>query len=84
MLITSIIRNFVYILPYVIIAIQIMELSSLPTDPAMLMSYLNTKLRDEYKSLDALCDDLHINKQALEEKMSQAGFEYSSEHNRFW
>lgn len=61
-----------------------MELSSLPTDPAMLMSYINTKLRDDYPSLDALCDDLHIDRQALEEKMAQAGFEYSTEHNRFW
>ncbi len=61
-----------------------MDLSSLPSDPAMLMSYLNTKLRDEYKSLDALCDDMHIDRQALVEKMSQAGFEYSPEYNRFW
>lgn len=61
-----------------------MEISSLPTDPAMLMSYLNTKLRDDYPSLDALCDDLHIDKQELLDKMKQAGFEYTPEHNRFW
>ena len=61
-----------------------MDLTSLPSDPAMLMSYLNTKLRDDYSSLDALCDDLHIDKQELIEKMSQAGFEYTPQHNRFW
>lgn len=61
-----------------------MEISSLPTDPAMLMSYINTKLRDDYPSLDALCDDLHIDKQELLYKMKQAGFEYTPEHNRFW
>lgn len=61
-----------------------MEISSLPTDPAMLMSYLNTKLRDDYPSLDALCDDLHIDKQELLDKMKQSGFEYTPQHNRFW
>lgn len=32
----------------------------LPKDPMMLMSVVNTKLRDVYPSLDALCDDLDI------------------------
>ena len=30
----------------------------LPRDPDMLVSYLNTKLRDEYASLPRLFDDL--------------------------
>ena len=30
----------------------------LPQDPNILLSYINTKLRDQYPSLDALCDDL--------------------------
>jgi len=30
----------------------------LPQDPMILLSYLNTKLRDFYPTLDALCDDL--------------------------
>ncbi len=30
----------------------------LPEDPVMLLSFVNTKLRDQYASLDALCDDL--------------------------
>ena len=32
----------------------------LPQDPMILLSYLNTKLRDFYPTLDALCDDLQI------------------------
>ena len=32
----------------------------LPQDPAMLLSYVNMKLRDQYASLDDLCDDLDI------------------------
>ncbi|MCM1451552.1 MAG: DUF4250 domain-containing protein [Clostridium sp.] len=61
-----------------------MELSSLPQDPAMLMSYINTKLRDDYPSLDALCEDLHIDKAALSEALAKGGFEYSESNNKFW
>lgn len=43
----------------------------------MLFSYVNTKLRDDYSSLDALCDDLDVDKQQLEQKMADAGFEYN-------
>ena len=33
--------------------------SMLPQDPMMLFSAVNMKLRDEYDSLDALCDDMN-------------------------
>lgn len=56
----------------------------LPKDPMILFSVINTKLRDCYPSLDALCDDLHINKTELVSTLKSAGFEYSREHNRFW
>lgn len=61
-----------------------MELNELPTDKAMLMSYINTKLRDVYKSLDALCEDMHIDKDALVAALAEGGFEYSPEFNKFW
>lgn len=61
-----------------------MDLSSLPQDPAMLMSYINTKLRDDYPSLDALCDDMHIDKDALLALLAKGGFEYSEANNKFW
>ncbi len=62
-----------------------MENNQLPTDPAMLLSYINTKLRDEYKQgLDELCNDMHISRQELEEKLANAGFEYSAQYNKFW
>ena len=57
---------------------------SLPQDPMMLFSYVNTKLRDNYSSLDALCDDLDVDKQQLEQKMADAGFEYNPSQNKFW
>lgn len=56
----------------------------LPEDPMMLLSVVNTKLRDEYSSLDALCDDMQVDKSALLARLSAAGFEYNPEQNKFW
>ena len=55
-----------------------------PKDPAMLMSWTNLKLRDYYKSLDELCNDLEIDRNELENKLNEAGFEYNAELNKFW
>ena len=55
-----------------------------PKDPAMLMSWTNLKLRDYYKSLDELCEDLEIDRNELEERLSSAGFEYNEAQNKFW
>lgn len=57
---------------------------NIPEDPTMLYSYLNMKLRDEYPSLDALCEDMDVSKEEILEKMKSIGFEYDSERNRFW
>ena len=48
------------------------------------MSVINMKLRDFYTDLDALCLDLGIDRNELEEKLGKAGFEYSEENKRFW
>lgn len=58
-------------------------MDKLPSDPIMLMSVVNTKLRDFYSSLSALCDDLDISESELTEKLKNAGFVYSSEKNQF-
>ena len=57
---------------------------SMPEDPIMLYRFLNMKLRDEYPSLDALCEDLDVSKDEIIKKMKSIGFEYDSERNRFW
>lgn len=59
-------------------------MADFPKDPAMLMSWTNLKLRDYYRSLDELCDDLEINRQELEGKLNAAGFEYNKDLNKFW
>lgn len=55
----------------------------LPQDPVMLYSVINTKLRDFYSSLEALCDDMNINEEDLKQKLSTVGFEYDKERNQF-
>ena len=49
----------------------------------MLYSFVNLKLRDFYSNLDALCEDLDVNRRELEEKLAAAGFSYNQEANRF-
>jgi hypothetical protein len=55
----------------------------LPNDPIMLMSVLNTQLRDQYPSLTELCKAQNLEQQALEEKLKAAGFSYRPEQNQF-
>lgn len=55
----------------------------LPSDPDILLSYINTKLRDEYSSLDELCDSLDIEKERLTEKLRSAGYKYNDSVNQF-
>ncbi len=55
----------------------------LPQNPVILLSYVNTKLRDQYPSLDALCDDLEADRVQLEETLRAINYEYSPERNQF-
>ncbi len=55
----------------------------LPQDPIILLSYVNTKLRDEYSSLDELCAALDADKEELVRKLETVGYTYDEEKNRF-
>lgn len=55
----------------------------LPNDPVILLSVINTKLRDNYSTFDLLCDDLDVNKEEILNKLNSIGYEYSAEFNRF-
>ena len=59
------------------------DMDNIPNDPFMLLSYVNTRLRDDYTSLDVLCDDLDINRSELEAKLHGAGFDYMPAINQF-
>ena len=55
----------------------------LPNDPVMLLSFINMKLRDQYSSLDALCDDLDVSKEDIIDKLKAIQYEYDEEKNQF-
>ena len=55
----------------------------LPSDGAMLLSFLNTKLRDEYSSLDELLEDCGADRGEVEEKLRALGYEYDPSRNAF-
>ena len=56
---------------------------NLPNDPMLCLSVVNTKLRDHYKDLDSLCEDLNIEKQTLVDKLLLIDYEYDSIKNQF-
>ncbi len=64
-------------------AIDITLLQLIPSDPIILLSFINTRLRDQYSSLDDLCDDLDIDRTEIEDKLRLAGFEYNPDQNQF-
>lgn len=55
----------------------------LPQDPMILLSYVNTKLRDEFPSLRELCLTLGVDEEDLCRRMKQIDYEYDSALNRF-
>ncbi len=56
---------------------------SIPQDPVMLLSYVNTQLRDNYPSLNELCSSLDIDQDALQEKLKMIDYVYDAERNAF-
>ncbi|WP_178668032.1 DUF4250 domain-containing protein [uncultured Eubacterium sp.] len=56
---------------------------ALPQDPFIMYSVVNTKLRDCYSSLDALCDDMGESKEHILDTLSAIGFEYDEKQNCF-
>ncbi|MCH5182227.1 MAG: DUF4250 domain-containing protein [Prevotellaceae bacterium] len=59
-------------------------MNELPNDPAILLSLVNTWLRDNYESLEALCTDKKFDATELTERLAAAGFTYNPQQNRFW
>ena len=56
---------------------------SIPKDPIILLSFINTKLRDEYNSLDELCSALGADKSELTKKLAGVNYFYEEARNQF-
>ena len=55
----------------------------LPKDPIILVSVLNTKLRDRYPNLSALCDDLDEDENEIITAAKSVGYDYNKDSNQF-
>ena len=55
----------------------------LPKNPILLLSIVNTKLRDFYSNLDELCQDLDESKDEIIDILARAGYIYDKEINQF-
>ncbi len=55
----------------------------LPSDPVILLGVVNTKLRDFYPTLDALCEDLGEDKDKICQKLKMIDYVYDEKLNKF-
>ena len=55
----------------------------LPQDDFILLSYINTKLRDEYDSLESLCEGLELDLQEVTARLGALGYTYREDLNKF-
>ena len=56
---------------------------NLPKDPVMLLSVVNTYLRDYHASLEELCDDAAISADELVQKLAAIDYHYDAARNQF-
>ena len=58
-------------------------MTGLPKDPVLLLGVVNTKLRDYYSDLDALCEDMPAEKEKIVEQLKGQDYEYDESRNQF-
>lgn len=58
-------------------------MSSLPKDPVMLLSVVNTNLRDYYPTLEEFCSAKDVEQSDIVEKLKMINYEYDAEKNQF-
>ena len=57
--------------------------TNLPQDPIILLSYINTQLRDHYATLAEFCAAMGTDQTELEKKLRAVDYEYDLEQNAF-
>lgn len=57
--------------------------AQIPNDPAILLSYINTQLRNHYPSLTELCASMNLDEAAICRKLDMIGYVYSKSRNQF-
>lgn len=57
--------------------------NGLPKDPMLLLSVVNTKLRDYYHSLDALCEDMDVDREVIVSTLKSIDYKYDDNRQQF-
>lgn len=60
-----------------------MAIEQLPKDPMMLLSFINTRLRDEDIDLDGFCSQFQVKRSEIEEKLAKLDYTYHADLNKF-
>ena len=55
----------------------------IPKEPAMLLSFVNLKLRDYFLNLDVFCEEYEVNKDEIIQKLASIVYHYDIEKNQF-
>ena len=56
---------------------------NMPKDTVMLLSFVNTQLRDHYSSLDELAAAYMVDVEEMKEKLAAINYVYQEERNQF-
>jgi len=56
---------------------------AIPKDPIIMLSYINTQLRDFYPSLEELCKALDANPQEIISRLAAVNYRYDESKNQF-
>lgn len=59
------------------------HIDNIPKDPVILLSFINTRLRDMYPSLAELCKSLQLDPNSICEKLQTIDYEYDEKTNQF-
>lgn len=60
-----------------------MPYTKLPKDPVILISFINTQLRDNYSDLDSFCAAYQADKNEIVEYLADYDYEYDEALKRF-
>ncbi len=58
-------------------------MTQIPKDPVMLLSYINTQLRDFYPSMNELCRALSVSKEEIDRTLASIDYQYEEERNQY-
>lgn len=55
----------------------------MPKDPVMLLSYVNTQLRDFYPNLQEFCSSQQVSEEELKNRLASIDYAYDAAVNQF-